>query len=107
MRKIEKLALGFISENYGLDHQLEKLREELQEAVDAVEDFLLKHSMPYNMKCKSASDVLEELGDVENMIYQVKGYLSEEELKKYKEMRAGKIVRQLKRIMEESGVKDE
>lgn len=51
--------------------------------------------------------MMEEVGDVENMIYQFKSCLNEEELRKYKEMRAGKIVRQLKRIMEESGVKDE
>lgn len=39
MRKIEKRALELIAENYGFEHQLEKLREELREADGAITSF--------------------------------------------------------------------
>lgn len=107
MRKIDKRALNLIAENYGFEHQLEKLREELQEAADAIEGFEMTLSHDYRVKNKKFVDVMEEVGDVENMIYQFKNYLGEEEFDKFETIRTGKIVRQLKRIMEESGVKDE
>lgn len=108
MRKIEKRALELIAENYGFEHQLEKLREELREADGAITSF--RQTTDTNcgvVRERALFEMMEEVGDVENMIYQFKSCLNEEELRKYKEMRAGKIVRQLKRIMEESGVKDE
>lgn len=107
MRKIDKRALDLIAGTYGLDHQLEKLREELQEAADAIEDFEMTLSHDYSAKNKKFVDVLEEVGDVENMIYQFKSYFGEECSGKYKQIQRGKIIRQLKRIMEDSEVKDE
>jgi len=85
--------LKHIAEHYGIDAQLEKTKEELNELVEEVEKFqqFKKNYVLYRM--------IDEIADVENMIDQLKLLLKiaaeVDEVKEYK------IARQLKRISEE------
>lgn len=87
-----------IAEHYGIENQLEKSLEEINELKEEIENFqqFKTNYVIYRM--------LEEIADVEIMLEQLKLLLKSgqevEEIKEYK------IARQLKRISEE-GVKNE
>lgn len=51
-----------IFNNYGFENQLEKLKEEVKEFIEAVED--------YEKGIDTRKHVMEEMGDVEFLIYQ-------------------------------------
>jgi len=80
--------LELIANHYGLEHQKEKLSEELQELRIAIEN-------PYS----SRHDIITELADVMNMCEQMIIFLeAEEEIKNEREY---KNKRQLERIAKE------
>ena len=91
-----------VARHYGVDHQLKKLREELVEAMEAVDAFeaacLAEKASGTNPSIER-EHLAEELGDVENMIDQIKYLLG---IVVWVEVsRIRKMQRQLKRIGEE------
>lgn len=91
-----------VARHYGVDHQLKKLREELVEAIEAVDAFesacLAKKVSGTNPSIER-EHLAEELGDVENMIDQIKYLLG---IVVWVEVsRNRKMERQMKRIFEE------
>lgn len=51
-----------IFNNYGYENQLEKLKEEVKEFIEAVED--------YEKGIGTRKHIIEEMGDVEFLVYQ-------------------------------------
>lgn len=74
---------------YGLVHQLEKLQEELRELDEATEEMLTN-------KTYKLDHFIEEIGDVENVVAQLKNALKLNEA--VFESRIAKMDRQLDRI---------
>lgn len=91
-----------VARHYGVDHQLKKLREELVEAIEAVDAFeaaCLAEKVSGTNPSIEREHLAEELGDVENMIDQIKYLLG---IVVWVEVsRIRKMQRQLKRIGEE------
>lgn len=91
-----------ILQHYGFDHQLKKLREELVEAIEAVDAFesaCLAEKVSGTNPSIEREHLAEELGDVENMIDQIKYLLG---IVVWVEVsRNRKMERQMKRIFEE------
>lgn len=91
-----------VARHYGVDHQLKKLREELVEAMEAVDAFeaaCLAAKVSGTSPTIERDHLAEELGDVENMIDQIKYLLG---IVVWVEVsRIRKMQRQLKRIGEE------
>lgn len=92
----------FVARHYGVDHQLKKLREELVEAIEAVDAFesaCLAEKVSGTNPSIEREHLAEELGDVENMIDQIKYLLG---IVVWVEVsRNRKMERQMKRIYEE------
>lgn len=53
-----KKALNYIYQHYGKDNQLEKLKEECQELIEAIEDYQI------DPNCETWEHVLSEVADV-------------------------------------------
>ena len=65
MKELLYNKLENIYNHYGLKHQLGKLQEELRELDEAIDDLLTN-------KVDNLEHFIEEVGDVENVIYQLK-----------------------------------
>ena len=91
-----------VARHYGVDHRLKKLREELVEAIEAVDAFeaaCLAVKVSGTSPTIERDHLAEELGDVENMIDQIKYLLG---IVVWVEVsRNRKMGRQMKRIYEE------
>ena len=102
MRAQLTLQCMTVARHYGVDHQLKKLREELVEAIEAVDAFeaaCLAAKVSGTSPTIERDHLSEELGDVENMIDQIKYLLG---IVVWVEVsRNRKMERQMKRIFEE------
>lgn len=76
--------LEFIFNYYGEQVQVEKVKEELRELIEAIEN-------------NDTENIIEEIADVEIMLEQLKMFKFFDE-NKYKEIKEFKINRQIKRI---------
>lgn len=93
MRCVNRLENGlkFISVHYGLRHQLIKSKEELCELDEAIDDHLKQPS------AKTREHIIEEIGDVFVMCWQVLSLMGVSERTLLRWVRF-KVNRQLKRI---------
>lgn len=90
-----KLGIKFIADNYGLEHQLEKTKEELQELIVEIDEF--------KPDTNSKDRIIDEIADVNIMLLQLEYLLGIQD--KVRIRKLFKVNRQIERIKSEYGRK--
>lgn len=93
--EIQKLK--FVADHYGERSQLQQTQEELRELNDAIVFYLC--GQRYGITIEAREKIIEEIADVENMIFQVK-YLLGLDSTEINQVATAKMDRQIWRIEE-------